>query len=76
MIITGSHLPRRTFLRGLGTAIALPMLDAMTPALAKAAPVGPKRLVFTYVPNGVSMAGWTPAGTGAGFQLSTVLKPS
>jgi hypothetical protein len=75
MIITGSHLPRRTFLRGLGTAIALPMLDAMTPALAKAAPAGPRRLVFTYVPNGVSMNGWTPQGTGAGFELSTVLKP-
>jgi len=76
MIITGTHLPRRTFLRGLGASIALPMLDAMTPALAKAAPAaGPKRLVFTYVPNGVSMAGWTPTGTGASFELSTVLKP-
>jgi hypothetical protein len=76
MIITGTHLPRRTFLRGLGASIALPMLDAMTPALAKAAPAGgPKRLVFTYVPNGVSMTGWTPTGTGAGFELSTVLKP-
>ncbi|HTV00975.1 MAG TPA: DUF1552 domain-containing protein [Luteitalea sp.] len=77
MIITGTHLPRRTFLRGLGAAVALPMLDAMTPALAKAAPAaaGPKRLVFTYVPNGVSMAGWTPTGAGAGFELSTVLKP-
>lgn len=76
MIITGTHLPRRTFLRGLGASIALPMLDAMTPALAKAAPAaGPKRLVFTYVPNGVSMTGWTPTGAGAGFELSTVLKP-
>lgn len=76
MIITGTHLPRRTFLRGLGASIALPMLDAMTPALARAAPAGgPKRLVFTYVPNGVSMSGWTPTGTGAGFELSTVLKP-
>ncbi len=76
MIITGTHLPRRTFLRGLGASIALPMLDAMTPALAKAAPAaGPKRLVFTYVPNGVSMAGWTPQGAGANFALSPVLKP-
>ena len=77
MIITGTHLPRRTFLRGLGAAVALPMLDAMTPALAKAAPAGagPRRLVFTYVPNGVSMAGWTPKGAGAGFELSTVLQP-
>ena len=55
MIITGTHLPRRTFLRGLGAAVALPMLDAMTPALAKAAPAGAgtRRLVFTYVTNGV-----------------------
>jgi hypothetical protein len=77
MIITGTHLPRRTFLRGLGAAVALPMLDAMTPALARAVPAGaaPKRLVFTYVPNGVSMTGWTPQGTGSAFELSTVLKP-
>ncbi len=77
MIITGTHLPRRTFLRGVGASIALPLLDAMTPALARAVPAsaGPKRLVFTYVPNGVSMAGWTPQGTGAAFELSRVLKP-
>jgi hypothetical protein len=77
MIITGTHLPRRTFLRGLGASIALPMLDAMTPALARAtsATASPKRLVFTYVPNGVSMTGWTPTGAGAGFELSTVMKP-
>ncbi len=78
MIITGTHLPRRTFLRGLGASIALPMLDAMTPAMARAgsaAAAGPKRLVFTYVPNGVSMTGWTPQSAGAGFELSTVLKP-
>jgi hypothetical protein len=77
MIITGTHLPRRTFLRGIGASIALPMLDAMTPALAKAAPASaaPKRLVFTYVPNGVSMTGWTPQGAGAAFELSTVMKP-
>ena len=67
MIITGRRLPRRTFLRGLGTAIALPALDAMTPALA--APVAkraPLRLAFTYVPNGVTLPDWTPAGTGRG----------
>ena len=77
MIITGTHLPRRTFLRGLGASIALPMLDAMTPALGKASTTttAPKRLVFTYVPNGVSMTGWTPQGTGAAFELSTVMKP-
>lgn len=76
MIITRRHLPRRTFLRGMGAAIALPMLDAMTPAFAlprvKASPL---RLAFTYVPNGVTMAAWTPAGSGAAFELSRILKP-
>lgn len=76
MIITRRHLPRRTFLRGMGAAIALPMLDAMTPAFAlprvKASPL---RLAFTYVPNGVTMAEWTPAGSGAAFELSRILKP-
>ena len=63
MIVTGRHLPRRTFLKGLGAAIALPLLDAMTPAFAAAAraKASPLRLAFTYVPNGVTMADWTPA---------------
>jgi hypothetical protein len=77
MILTRAHLPRRTFLRGLGTAIALPMLDAMTPALARAAEAQavPTRLLFTYVPNGVTMADWTPATAGKSFELSRILKP-
>jgi hypothetical protein len=76
MIITGRRLPRRTFLRGLGTAIALPALDAMTPALAApAARRAPLRLAFTYVPNGVTLPDWTPAGTGRGFELPRILAP-
>lgn len=77
MMLTRAHLPRRTFLRGLGTAIALPMLDAMTPALARAADAKavPTRLLFTYVPNGVTMADWTPATSGTRFELSRILKP-
>jgi len=79
MIATGKHLPRRMFLRGLGAAIALPYLDAMTPAFA----AGPKvashtprtRLVFTYVPNGVTMEDWTPATIGRDFELTRILKP-
>jgi hypothetical protein len=56
MIIIGKHLPRRTFLKGLGVSLALPMLDAMTPAMAAAAAKGaPTRLAFTHVPNGVTM---------------------
>jgi hypothetical protein len=76
MIITGRRLPRRTFLRGLGAAIALPALDAMTPALATpAAKSAPLRLAFTYVPNGVTLPDWTPTGTGAGFELPRILAP-
>ena len=58
--ITGTHLPRRTFLRGMGTAVALPFLDAMTPALAKPlAGKAPVRMAFVYVPNGMKRyPGW------------------
>ncbi len=77
MIVTGRHLHRRTFLKGVGAAIALPMLDAMTPALARAAQAGkaPVRLAFTYVPNGITMNQWTPAAEGRGFEFTRVMKP-
>jgi hypothetical protein len=75
MIITRKKLPRRTFLKGVGAAMALPMLDAMTPALA-AAPKAPVRLAFLYVPNGVvNLDWWRPKGEGAGFEFSRLLKP-
>ncbi len=74
MIITRKHLHRRTFLQGLGTAIALPMLDAMTPALSPAAkPI--VRLGFVYVPNGVIMDKWTPVAEGANFAFKSTMKP-
>ena len=76
MIITRMHLPRRSFLKGMGAVIALPMLDAMTPAFA--APrlqARPVRLGFTYVPNGITMPEWSPKGTGAGFEFARVMKP-
>ena len=76
MIITQKHLPRRTFLRGLGATIALPLLDSMQPALARAAvSKAPMRLAFTYVPNGVTLADWTPAEAGRSFALTRILKP-
>lgn len=79
MIITKKHLPRRTFLKGMGTAIALPMLDAMAPALAATdqakAATAPVRLAFVYVPNGIVMKDWTPQGAGRDFEFPRILKP-
>ncbi|MBL8186668.1 MAG: hypothetical protein JNK38_01600, partial [Acidobacteria bacterium] len=61
MIVTKKSLPRRAFLRGMGVTMALPLLDAMTPALAaNAKPV--VRLGFVYVPNGIIMEHWRPTG--------------
>jgi len=78
MIITKMMLPRRTFLRGMGATLALPLLDAMVPALsamtntaAKPAP----RLGFIYIPNGVIQAQWVPAAVGTGFEFPPILSP-
>lgn len=74
--LTRNHLSRRSFLRGAGAAVALPFLDAMTPAFAQApAKKAPVRLVFCYVPNGIIMKDWTPTATGTGFELTRILKP-
>src|SRR5258708_7815432 len=76
MIITRKHLPRRTFLRGMGAAVALPMLDSMIPAFADPMTKNaPNRLVFTYIPIGATMNEWTPAGEGRDYQFSRILKP-
>ncbi len=77
MIITKKQLPRRTFLKGMGVAIALPMLDAMTPALANPMEKAkaPLRLAFGYVPNGIEMKSWTPKGVGKDFEFTRILKP-
>ncbi|MEZ5355317.1 MAG: DUF1552 domain-containing protein [Bryobacteraceae bacterium] len=75
-VITGKHLPRRTFLRGVGAAIGLPLLDAMRPAFAgPALPKAPVRLAFTYIPNGVTFKDWKPATTGADYEFTRILKP-
>jgi len=71
--ITRKHLSRRTVLRGIGASVALPWLDAMRPAFASNRPPT-VRLAFTYVPNGVTMADWTPKGTGKEFEFSRILK--
>lgn len=74
MMITRKALARRTFLRGAGTAVALPFLDAMTPALTAAA-ARPVRMAFVYVPNGIDMRHWNPAYEGALGELPRILKP-
>ncbi len=78
MMITRRHLSRRTALRGLGATIALPLLDAMVPALtasARTAATGPRRLAVVYVPNGMMMTDWTPGAEGANFPMSPILQP-
>jgi hypothetical protein len=80
MIITKMALARRTFLRGVGATLALPFLDAMTPALsALTRTVGKPstRLGFVYVPNGIMLREFLPKteGAGAGFEMPRILKP-
>jgi len=77
MMLTRKYLPRRTFLRGVGTAIALPLLDAMSPAFAGPAKGSgkPVRMAFVYVPNGIMMNDWTPSATGVDFTLPRTLQP-
>jgi hypothetical protein len=76
--LTGKHIERRALLKGIGTSIALPLLDAMFPALsfpAKQAANTPRRLAVVYVPNGVIMNAWKPATTGDDFGYTRILKP-
>ena len=72
MFITKNSLDRRSILRGIGAALALPLLDAMTPAFAATRAAIP-RLGFMYIPNGVNLAQWTPASTAPGFAFSSTL---
>ena len=78
MFVTRKHLPRRTFLKGVGVSLALPLLDSMIPArtlLAQTAAKPLPRLGFVYVPHGAIMDKWTPATEGAGFEFTPILKP-
>jgi hypothetical protein len=77
-IIFKKHLDRRTFLRGTGVALSLPLLDAMIPAAtaqSKTAAAANTRLGFVYIPHGAVMKDFTPAAEGSNFELSTTLKP-
>ncbi len=79
MLVTRKHLSRRTVLRGMmGASIALPLLDAMIPALTaqtKTAAAAKLHLGFIYVPHGAVMDKWTPIGDGTDFELSPILQP-
>jgi Protein of unknown function (DUF1552) len=78
MIVSKKTIPRRTVLRGLGAAVALPLLDSMVPAftpIVKTAAQPLKRFGVVYVPNGVVIEKWIPAAVGTGFEFSPILKP-
>jgi hypothetical protein len=77
MMLTRKALPRRSFLRGMGAMVALPLLDAMVPAMTAqvrtaASPV--KRLGFVYMPMGCDLPRWTPIGSGSTVELSPTLQ--
>jgi uncharacterized protein DUF1552 len=77
MMIFKKAIPRRTFLKGVGATLALPMLDAMIPAFAGPADTAAKpvlRMGFVYVPNGIIMDKWTPLKEGAGFEITPVME--
>src|SRR3982751_4425706 len=77
VMITKKALPRRTFLRGAGATLALPLLDAMVPSMTAlaATPANPvRRLGFVYMPMGAHIPQWTPAGEGRIGELSPTLR--
>src|SRR4051812_29512901 len=83
-MMTRTPLSRRTLLKGLGCAIALPWLESMggltagaaaPPAPANVVTGAPRRMAFVYVPNGKNMADWTPGYTGQLNELPSILKP-
>src|SRR4029450_12171668 len=78
MFVTKKHLPRRTFLRGAGVTLALPLLESMLPAmtplrLTAAAPV--KRFVGIWHPHGAAPGYWSPVQEGCDFEFSFITKP-
>ena len=77
MFLTGKYMQRRTFLRGVGVTLGLPLLDAMAPALLRGQsarrPV--HRLGFMYAPNGANPWKFMPSGEGTAFEFSPTLQP-
>ena len=75
MIILKKAIPRRTFLKGVGASVALPMLDSMVPALAATSKLKmPQRVGYTYTPNGIIRDRFRPATAGANFEMTDILK--
>ena len=78
MMITKKAMSRRTVLRGIGTTLALPLLDGMVPALSALSATAAKPVVrfgAVYVPNGIVMQNWTPALEGSAFEITPILEP-
>jgi len=78
MFLSKKYIPRRTFLRGAGTMLALPLLDAMVPArtlLAQTAASARTRFTGIFVPHGMAPGYWVPAKEGAGFEFPMILSP-
>src|SRR5262245_43231073 len=78
MFVSRKALPRRTVLRGMGAALALPLLDSMVPALTqtvKTAANPPRRFGAVFVPLGERPGYWTPATVGSNFEFTPILKP-
>jgi len=78
MVVTKRALPRRTFLRGVGTTLALPLLESMVPAftaLAQSPAKPPIRFGAVYFPNGATMKHWMPDAAGSGFEYKAIMKP-
>jgi len=73
--MTMQPISRRTLLRGIGAAVAVPWLESMAPAFASTPEAFPTRLGFMYTPNGKNMDDWTPKAEGAEFELPEILRP-
>ncbi len=78
MMLFNKTIPRRSFIRGVSAAVALPLLDAMTPVFASnhdSVDLYPQRFSTAYVPNGIIMDKWTPSIDGAAFEMTPTLQP-
>ena len=78
MFITKKHIPRRTFLRGMGVSVALPLMESMLPAqtlLKNTAAKATTRFSFVYVPHGMIIDELKPATEGANFEITNILTP-